>query len=172
MPQERESLKPIEGAERPPRRKLDFKDEVVLAMLPTVTILIVLGLVEVLSRQRLLFGSLAASAFLIYMDPEHSTNTVRTLVIAHILAAIAGLAGYSIFGAGYLAGGSAMVATVLAMFLLDAVHPPAIASSLTFAFRVDAEKTVILFGLALGLIVILVLLERVTLRLLARFTRS
>lgn len=172
MTQKRESLKPIKGAERPPRRKLNFKDELVLAMLPTVTILIVLGLVEVLSRQRLLFGSLAASAFLIYMDPEHSTNTVRTLIIAHILAAIAGLAGYLIFGAGYLAGGSAMVATVLAMLLLDAVHPPAIASSLTFAFRADAEKTVILFGLALGLIVILVLMERVTLRLLARFTRS
>lgn len=172
MAHKRESLTPIEGAQRPPRRKLDLKDEFVLALLPTVTILIVLGLVEVLSRQRLLFGSLAASAFLIYMDPEHSTNTVRTLVIAHVIAAVAGLIGYLIFGSGYLAGGSAMIATVLVMLLLDAIHPPAIASSLTFAFRADAEKTAVLFGLALSLIVILVLMEHVTLRLLARFNRS
>jgi CBS-domain-containing membrane protein len=172
MAEKRESLKPIKGAKRSRRRRLSLKDEFVLALLPTVTILLVLALVEALARQRLLFGSLAASAFLIYLDPEHSTNTVRTLIFAHIIAAVAGVLTYWAFGPGYFAAGSAMVTTVFVMLLFDVVHPPAVASSLTFAFRAGAERTVILFGLALSLIVVLILLERVTLHLLARFHRS
>lgn len=169
MAQELDSLKPVKGAERPLRRKLDLKDEFILLLLPTVTVLSVLGLLEWLAQQRLLFGSLAASAFLIYLDPQHSMNTVRTLIIAHIIAAVAGMLTYWILGPGYLAAGTAMVATVATMLMLDAVHPPAVASSLTFAFRSGAEATILLFGLALGLIVVLVLLEHITLRLLARF---
>ena len=169
MSQERESLKPVQGANRALRRRLGLKGEFALAFLPTVTVLIVLGFVEVLSRQRLLFGSLAASAFLIYLDPQHGTNTMRTLVISQTLAATVGFLTYSAFGPGYMAGGSAMVTTIVAMILLDAVHPPAVATSLTFAFRAGAEKSVVLFGLALGIVVVLVLLERVALWLLARF---
>ncbi len=170
MGQERESLKPIQGANRALRRRLDLKGEFALALLPTVTVLVVLALVEVLSRQRLLFASLASSAFLIYLDPQHGTNTMRTLVISQLLAATAGLGTYFLFGAGYLAGGSAMVATIIMMILLDAVHPPAVATSLTFAFRAGAVTSVVLFGLALGVIVVLVILERVALWMLARFS--
>jgi CBS-domain-containing membrane protein len=170
MSEELESLKPVEGAERPQRRKLSLKDELLLLLLPTVTVLAVLALIESLAQQRLLFGSLASSAFLIYLDPEHATNTVRTLIVAHVIAAGAGLTTYLGFGPGYLAAGSAMVITVFVMLLLDAIHPPAIASSLTFAFRAGAEETIILFGLALSLIVVLVIIQRFTVRLLARFT--
>jgi CBS-domain-containing membrane protein len=100
---------------------------------------------------------------------QHGTNTMRTLVISQTLAATVGFLTYSAFGPGYMAGGSAMVTTIVAMILLDAVHPPAVATSLTFAFRAGAEKSVVLFGLALGIVVVLVLLERVALWLLARF---
>lgn len=109
MDEERSSLKPIEGANRSFRRRLHLKGELALATAPTLTVLGVLALVEVLSRQRLLFASLALSAFLIYLDPEHGTNTVRTLIFSQMLAASVGLITYLLFGAGYISGGSAMV---------------------------------------------------------------
>jgi CBS-domain-containing membrane protein len=140
-----------------------------LALGPTLTVLIVLALVEVLSEQRLLFASLASSAFLIYLDPQHGTNTVRTLVIAQMFAALLGFATYLAFGGGYLSGGSAMVATIVAMILLDAVHPPAVATAMAFALRAGEETNLVLFGLAVGMTAVLVVLERLALWLLARY---
>lgn len=168
--QERESLKPVEGANRSLRRKIGLKGEFALALLPTLTVLAVLGLVEMLSRQRLLFASLASSAFLIYLDPEHGTNTVRTLVIAHLIAASVGLVTFLTLGPGYLAGGAAMVAAITLMIVFDAVHPPAVSTSLSFAFRASRESNLLVFGLALGVTVALVILQKLALRLLARFS--
>ncbi|HSE83027.1 MAG TPA: HPP family protein, partial [Thermodesulfobacteriota bacterium] len=105
----RESLKPIEGANRSLRHRPTLREEIVLALLPTVTVLIVFGFVEVFSQQRLLFASLASSAFLIYLDPQHGTNSIRTLVISQMSAAVVGLVIYIIFGPGYLSGGSSML---------------------------------------------------------------
>jgi hypothetical protein len=82
MNDERTSLKPLKGADRTARKRLSLKGEFALALLPTLTILVVLALLEAISRQRLLFASLAASAFLIYLDPQHGTNSVRTLVLS------------------------------------------------------------------------------------------
>ena len=79
MSDERASLAPIPGAQRPGRQRLGWRSELLLVLLPTGTVLLVLGLVEAFSRQRLLFASLAASAFLIYLEPQHGTNSVRTL---------------------------------------------------------------------------------------------
>jgi len=164
-----ESLEPSKGANRSARRRLSLRGEFLLALGPTLTVLIVLALVEALSEQRLLFASLASSAFLIYLDPQHGTNTVRTLVIAQMLAAVLGYATYLAFGGGYLSGGSAMVATIVAMILLDAVHPPAVATAMAFALRAGEETNLVLFGLAVGMTAVLVVLERVALWLLARY---
>ena len=172
MTQERASLRPVRGADRSLRRRLGLKEELILALLPTLTILAVLGLVEALSRQRLLFASLASSAFLIYLDPQHGTNAVRTLVTAHLTAASAGLATYVTLGPGYLAGGSAMVVTIVLMIVLDAVHPPAVSTSISFAFRAGAVQNIELFVLALAMIVVLVILERLSLWVLLRFNAS
>ena len=168
----RESLKPVEGANRSLRQRLGLRGEFILALLPTITVLAVLALMESLSQQRLLFASLASSAFLIYLDPQHGTNTVRTLVIAHMLAATAGLITFVWIGPGYLAGGTAMVVTITLMILLDAVHPPAVSTSLSFAFRAGAENNFVLFGLALGITAALVIMEHVALRLLAHLEES
>jgi CBS-domain-containing membrane protein len=138
-----------------------------LALVPTVIILAVLGLVEVLSRQRLLFASLASSAFLIYLDPHHGTNTVRTLLISQLLAATLGWLGYLWLGPGYLSGGLAMLLTIILLIVLDAVHPPAVSTALSFAFRAGDESSLVLFGLALGITATLVALERAALWLLA-----
>jgi CBS-domain-containing membrane protein len=168
MVDELESLKPVEGANRVLRRRLDLRGEFMLALLPTATVLAVLGIVELLTEQRLLFASLASSAFLIYLDPQHGTNSVRTLVLSQLLASVLGWGTYALFGSGYLSGGAAMVATIALMILLDAVHPPAVATALAFALRSGEASNVLLFGLALGITAVLVVLERSTLWMLAR----
>lgn len=153
------------------RRRLSLRGELALALLPTAIVLAVLGLVEVLSSQRLLFASLASSAFLIYLDPQHGMNSVRTLLVSQLLAATLGLALFVALGPGYLAAGGAMVATITLMIVLDAVHPPAVATALAFALRAGGEGNVLIFSLALGITATLVALERVTLWLLARSAR-
>lgn len=169
MSQKRSSLKPIEGARRSLRRRLDLKGELILALLPTAIVLTVLGLVEVLSQQRLLFASLSSSAFLIYLDPQHGTNTIRTLIISQMLAATIGLVSYLFLGSGYIAGGIAMVVSIVLMILLDAVHPPAVATSISFAFRAGNESNWVLFALAVGITAMLVVMERLALWFLASY---
>ena len=141
MSAERESLRPIEGAARPDRRRLRLADELLLALLPTAAVLLVLAAVEALSRQRLLFASLASSAFLIYLDPRHGTNAVRTLVVAQLSAALLGLAAFLLLGPGYAAAGVGMVAAIVLMILLDAVHPPAVSTALSFALCAATRAT-------------------------------
>jgi CBS-domain-containing membrane protein len=172
MSRNRSSLKPIEGANRSLRRRLTLKGELALATAPTAIVLGVFALVEVLSRQRLLFASLASSAFLIYLDPQHGTNTIRTLLVAQIMAATIGWITYMVFGSGYLSGGISMVVTIILMILLDVVHPPAVSTSLSFALRAGNENNLVLFGLALGITALLVALERFTLWVLARHSTS
>ncbi len=172
MSQNRSSLKPIEGANRTFRRRLTLNGELALATAPTAIVLGVFALVEVLSRQRLLFASLASSAFLIYLDPQHGTNTMRTLLVAQIMAATIGWITYMILGSGYLSGGIAMVVTIVLMILLDVVHPPAVSTSLSFALRAGNENNLVLFGLAVGITAVLVGLERFSLWVLACHSKS
>jgi CBS-domain-containing membrane protein len=172
MSRNRSSLKPIKGANRTLRRRLTLKGELALATAPTAIVLGVFALVEVLSRQRLLFASLASSAFLIYLDPQHGTNTMRTLIISQIMAAIIGWITYMVFGSGYLSGGVSMVVTIFLMILMDVVHPPAVSTSLSFALRAGNENNLVLFSLAVGITALLVALERFTLWVLARNSSS
>lgn len=165
---ERESLKPIEGANRSLRRRLDLKGELALALLPTATVLAVLGLVETFSNQRLLFASLASSAFLIYLDPQHGANSVRTLVLSQLTASLVGWLAFVLLDPGYFAAAGAMTIVIILMIVLDAVHPPAVSTALGFAFRAGDENNLLLFAMALGLIAVLVALERFSLWMLAR----
>jgi CBS-domain-containing membrane protein len=167
-----ERLAEVESTERVARAKLGVKGEFALALLPTLTVLAMLGLVELLNHHRLLFTSLASSAFLIYLDPRHEMNAARTLVIAHLGAASIGLLADVTFGSGYLAAGSAMVLTILLMILFDVMHPPAVATSLTFTFQPDVELIVFPFVFALGVIVVLVVLKHLMLWLLVYLGRS
>ncbi|OUL26764.1 HPP family protein [Nostoc sp. T09] len=170
MKSHRSSLKPLEGANRSLRSRLNWKGELALATAPTLLILSMLALVEVLSRQRLLFASLASSAFLIYLDPQHGTNTVRTLVISQMMAAGIGFTTYMLLGSGYVSGGTAMIITIVLMILLDVMHPPAVATSLSFALKAGNENNLVLFGLAVSITTLLVGLERFALWLLVHLS--
>lgn len=161
-------------AELPPRyarrrRRLGLGGEFLLALLPTLTVLVVLGLVDVLSRQRLLFSSLASSAFLIYLDPEHVVNSVRTLVTAQLGAALLGLAAYIALGSGYPSAGLAMVGAIVLMIVADAVHPPAVSTALSFALRAGDESNLVIFAMAVSVTVALVLLQRVAIWIVGRY---
>lgn len=162
---------PVGDAPHAVRRRLGLRGELALAALPTATVLVVLALVEALARQRLLFASLASSAFLIYLDPGHPTNRVRTLLIAQGTAATLGWALLAVLGPGYAAAALAMVAVITLMIAVDAVHPPAVSTALSFALGASAARPLALFGLALGVTAWLVLLQRAAARLLARLAR-
>jgi CBS-domain-containing membrane protein len=168
MEKSRESLQPIEGAKRSSRWKLGLKGEFMLAFAPTALVLLVFAVVKALTNQPLLFASLASSAFLIYLDPQHATNTIRTLSLSQMTAATIGLVTHLLFGVGYFSGGVAMVVTIFLMIVADVVHPPAVSTSLSFAFRAGDESNLVLFGLAVGIIVMLVVLQKTVLWLLAR----
>jgi CBS-domain-containing membrane protein len=105
---------------------------------------------------------------LIDLDPQHSANSVRILITAQLMAATLGFLTYFVLGSGYGSAGCAMVMTIALMILLDVVHPMAVATSLSFALRADNENNLVLFGLAVGITAMLVLLERFALWLLAR----
>jgi len=170
MSKDRSSLKPIEEAQRSLRKRLSLRGELILATAPTLIILGVLAFVEALSRQRLLFASLASSAFLIYLDPQHGSNTVRALVLSHLIAATIGWLTYLVLDGGYVSGAIAMVITIVLMIVLDVVHPPAVATSLSFAFRAGNENNLMLFGLAVGVVALLIGLERFILWVMARLS--
>lgn len=160
------------GFNRAARKRIGWRGEIVLITLPTITVLIVMGLVQVLTEQRLLFASLASSAFLIYLDPQHGTNAIKTLMLSQIAAATLGWFAFLGLGAGYGAAASAMVATIAVMAAADAIHPPAVATSLSFALRAGDASNFLLFGLAVGITAVLVVLETSTLWFLARYTHS
>jgi len=166
-----ESTKPIEGGRRDWRSGFLLRHELLLLALPTAIVSIVLALVDFITKQHLLFASLASSAFAIYVDPNHSSNSVRTLFIAQLGAALLGLASYLAFGPGYLGTGSAMLLTILLMVLLDAIHPPAVSTSLSFAFKGSEASSVLVFGLAVAMTATLVVLQRVAMRLVSKAVR-
>lgn len=65
-----------------------------------------------------------------------------------------------------------MVTTIVLMIVLDVMHPPAVATSLSFALRAGNENNLVLFALAVGITALLVGLERFALFLLARYSQS
>jgi CBS-domain-containing membrane protein len=168
MPGPSDSIQPSSRSVRTARRQLHWRQELVLVLLPTITVLVVLAVIHRLTDQRLLFASLASSAFLIYLDPLHGTNSTRTLLIAQLGGAATGAIAFMTIGPGYWAAAAAMIATIALMIFCDAVHPPAVATALSFAFRTGPESNLLLFALAVSLVAVLILLERASLWMLSR----
>ncbi|MGI4728030.1 MAG: HPP family protein [Janthinobacterium lividum] len=148
------------------RKRYDLKTEISLALLPTITMGIVLFLLEMYGKQHLLFASLASSAFLIYLDPEHPTNSIYTLAMAQTSAALIGIGVIKLIGPGYTSAMLAMVLAITFMVLLNVMHPPAVSTALTFAF--ETGKTMPLFLIALGLLVVLVIIQKVSIWMINR----
>lgn len=148
------------------RKRYDLKTEISLALLPTITMGMVLFLLEMYSKQHLLFASLASSAFLIYLDPEHPTNSIYTLAMAQTSAALIGIGVIKLIGPGYTSAMLAMVLAITFMVLLNVMHPPAVSTALAFAF--ETGKTMPLFLIALGLLIVLVIIQKVSVWMINR----
>ncbi len=148
------------------RKRYDLKTEISLALLPTITMGLVLFLLEMYSKQHLLFASLASSAFLIYLDREHPTNSIYTLAMAQTSAALIGIGVIKLIGPGYTSAILSMVLAITFMVLLNVMHPPAVSTALTFAF--ETGKTMPLFLIALGLLVVLVIIQKVSVWMINR----
>jgi CBS-domain-containing membrane protein len=141
------------------QRRLSVWDMLLLALLPTGTVLPMLGVIEAFGRHHLLCSSLASSAFLIYLDPRHEMNGVRALVGSQMTAAGAGWVMWLLLGGGYAASASAIPLAILLMILLRAVHPPAVSTALAFAMHLDPSGSFVLYALAVAITALLVVLK-------------
>lgn len=161
---------------REPRRSRQRRGgvwgEVALAVPPTLVVLAVILAIENVTREHLLFASLASSAFLIYSVPLEYMNGIRVMVIAQGIGCCCGVAAALLLGSGYGAGALAMVVTILLLVTLDLVHPPAISTSIGFAFVAPKDRTLVLFAIALMLLGVLVVLQRVAVWTLGRVERQ
>jgi len=153
-------------------RRGGIKGELALAIPPTIVVIGVIFLIEGITKQKLLFASLAASAFLIYYDPMNRINSVRVMIVAQLFGFIFGIGASMALGSGYVAGGVAMVLTIVTLILLDVVHPPAVSTALAFAFVSTKDRVLLVFLAAIVLIAALVMLQRTALVTLTWIERS
>jgi CBS-domain-containing membrane protein len=142
------------------QRRLCVRDELLLALLPTATVLPMLAVIEAFGRHHLLCASLASSAFLIYLDPRNEMNGVRALVVSQMTAVGVGWLMWLLLGGGYAAAASAIPLAILLMILLKAVHPPAVSTALAFAMHLDPTGSIVLFAMAVGITALLFVLQR------------
>lgn len=126
-------------------KRFDVRTEILLAVMPASLIIAVLMLLEAFSKQHLLFSSLASSAFLIYLDPKHPTNSIRTLIIAQMSAAVIGYIVYVVIGPGYPSAALSMIIAITVMIFAKAMHPPAVSSALIFVFQYTKPNTLMPF---------------------------
>jgi hypothetical protein len=146
--------------------RLSVRDTLLLALLPTATVLPMIAVIETFGRHHALCASLASSAFLIYLDPRHAMNDVRALVLSQMTAAGVGWLMWLLLGGGFAAAASAIPLSILLMILLQAVyppatvHPPAVSTALAFALHTDPSGGFVLFAMAVGITALLVLLQR------------
>ena len=123
--------------------------------------LLLLFLLKLLSSQQLLFASLASSCFLIYLDPGHPANSARTLAVSQLGAAVLGYGCHAWLGPGYASAALALAGIISMMLLTNTMHPPAVGTALNFAFRAGTgEGSLWLFGLAVGLVLVLLVVQR------------
>lgn len=93
------------------------------------------------------------------------------MLLAQIGAAGLGIAmGYAL-GFGYFAGGAAMIVIIVLTLAFDRMHAPAVPTALSFAFRAESINIFLLFTLAVGLLGVLVVLQRAATRLAVRGER-
>ena len=165
-------LQAVRSAIGGPRWRGGLRGELLLAIPPTLVTLLSVFLVEALRDERILFASLASSAFLIYRDPAHPMNGVRVMVVAHLVGVGFGVAAATALGAGYTAGAMAMVTTILVLVVLGAVHPPAVSTALGFAFNQQQSNAATLFLFALALVAAIVVMQRVATWTIVRLERQ
>ncbi|MFD0557346.1 HPP family protein [Stackebrandtia endophytica] len=92
-------------------------------------LLLPLAVITATTGMELLALPFAATAGIIALSPDAPAARPRAILLAHLLAAVAGLAVTGWLGPSVWAAVSAAVVIFMPMLLLRAVHPPAIATA-------------------------------------------
>jgi hypothetical protein len=142
------------------QRRLSVRDKLLFALLPTATVLPMLGVIEAFGRHHLLCASMTSSAFLIYWNHRDEMNSMPVVVVSQMTAAGVGWLMWLLLGGGYAAAACATPLAILLMILLKAVHPPAVLTTLAFAMHLDPTGSFVLFAMAVGITALLVVLQR------------
>jgi len=143
------------------RKRYDLKTEAKLAFLPTVMMGIVLIVMNRFAHGQVFFTSLASSAFLVYLDPRHPANSVRTLFLAQLSAVLIGILMLKLIGPGHIAALIAMACIIIFMLVFNMMHPPAVSTALSVGFVTGSVLP--LFLIALILLVLLIIVQKLML---------
>jgi CBS-domain-containing membrane protein len=158
----------LDAPTRPYRQMRTWGGQIVTVVFPTLTVLVVLAILEGVTRHPLLFTSLGSSAFLGHVDPRPGKRAVLVLLVTQLAGAILGLVAFTVVGPGYTAAGVAVFAVTLGMVAADTLHPPAVSTALAFAFKAEADRNLALFGTALAATAAMVTVGRVAFWLVDR----
>ena len=123
-----------------------------------LSVIAVIFVVQELASRPILVASLGSSAFLLYFQPRNEVNNFRPLVLGHLLAAATGYGANLLLPEPYLSVATGLAVTVLLLTGLRLVHPPAISTSLVFAYRPEQAEAIVTFGLTLLVVVALALI--------------
>ncbi len=130
---------------------------VAVSVATIATVLLLIFVVQDLARQPVLVTSLASSAFLLYYQPQNEVNRFKPLVFGHALAAGVGFVASLLLPLPYVATAVGIATTVVLMSLLRIVYPPAISTTLVFAYRPHDVTVIVTFLGTLAVVLVLAL---------------
>lgn len=96
---------------------------------------VVIGLIADSSGAPLLIAPLGATALLLFAVPDSVMSQPRSVLLGHLIAAVAALAFSHLVGPGWIAAAPAITIAILAMLALRALHAPAGATAVLTALE-------------------------------------
>ena len=111
--------------------------------------LLLVGLLDDLTRHFLLVGSLGASSLLLFGFPDSAFSQPRNFLIGNFICALIGLAFVHLIGESWWTAAFATGIAVAVMMITDTLHPPAAANPLII-FTLHSGWSFLLFPTLCG----------------------
>lgn len=151
--------------------ELNLRARLILGIFPVIIVLVLTAL-EIKLRQHIIFTSLVSSIFLIYLRPNELMTDTATILVSQFTAALTGYLSYKLFGNSFWSVCVTILLVTAILILLNRLHPPAIATSVIFNYRTHSESDLFLFGLLIGIAVVLILVRWITNYLLSKMNTA
>lgn len=133
----------------------DWRRVTAVSAATVITVVLMIVVIEQIAEQAVLVTSLAASTFLLYYQPLHRMNRFVPVVGGHLIAAGAGFLADEVIPSSTVALAVAITVTVVTLASLRIIHPPAISTSVVFAYRPHDASALLTFSLTLAVVVAL-----------------
>lgn len=133
----------------------DWRRVATVSAATVITVVLMIVVVEQIAEQAVLVTSLAASTFLLYYQPLHRMNRFVPVVGGHLIAAGVGFLADEIIPSATLALAVSITVTVTALASLRIIHPPAISTSVVFAYQPHDAGALLTFSLTLAVVIAL-----------------